>query len=187
MAKVALVARLIVHGLVHAMGFAKAFGLAELRLPWQRTWRPGELSQGELMRLLAEAPWYPVLRPGHGVLREPIDEHSAKATLTDRGVRAMLTFAFNNHGLIQSVQTDARGRSVGEPIVPTPWEGKWWHYEVREGVRVPLQPEVARILPEGRKPYWRGKVTWSRWAPCVTSRPTRLGDARCPGACRTRA
>ena len=59
---------------------AAAFGvvrLAELR-------GAPELAHGELMRYLAEAPWYPTaLLPGQGVRWEPIDDVSARASLTD--------------------------------------------------------------------------------------------------------
>jgi len=40
-----------------------------------------------------------------------------------------------------------------------PWEGRFWNYAVRNGMRVPLEGEVAWIHPEGAKPYWRGRIT----------------------------
>jgi len=30
---------------------------------------------------------------------------------------------------------------------------------VRDGMRVPMQGEVAWLLPEGPAPYWRGRIT----------------------------
>lgn len=32
-------------------------------------------------------------------------------------------------------------------------------YEDRCEMRIPVRAEVAWILPEGRTPYWRGRVT----------------------------
>ncbi len=84
---------------------------------------------------------------------------SAKATLRDGGATVTLLFRFNDAGWINSIHADARGRTVNGAVVPTPWEGRMWHYEVRDGLHIPLEAEVAWLLPEGRKPYWRGRMT----------------------------
>lgn len=119
-----------------------------------------EMAQGELMRYLAEAPWYPTaLLPSQGVRWEAVDESSARATLRDAEVAMTLLFRFDAQGLIAAVSAEARGRAVEGKVVPTPWEGRWWDYEVREGMRVPTAGEVAWLLPGGAKPYWRGRVT----------------------------
>jgi hypothetical protein len=39
------------------------------------------------------------------------------------------------------------------------WSSGWPDYAVRDGMRVPLAGEVAWRLPEGLRPYWRGRVT----------------------------
>jgi hypothetical protein len=118
-----------------------------------------DLAQGELMRYLAETAWYPTaLLPGQGVRWEAVDDGSARATLTDGGTTVTLLFRFGEDGLVRSVHADARGRSVGTASVPTPWEGRWSDYEERDGMRVPTEGEVGWILPEGWKPYWRGRI-----------------------------
>ena len=48
---------------------------------------------------------------------------------------------------------------MGGEVVPTTWRGRFWNYEERGGMRVPLDGEVAWLLPEGEKPYWRGRIT----------------------------
>jgi Family of unknown function (DUF6920) len=117
------------------------------------------LAQSELMRYLAEAPWYPTaLLPSQGVRWEAVDETSACATLADGEVSATLLFRFDETGLIVSVRAAARGRTVRGTVVPTPWEGRWRRYAERDGMRVPLEGEVAWLLPEGAKPYWRGRI-----------------------------
>jgi hypothetical protein len=118
-----------------------------------------EMAQGELMRYLAEAPWYPTaLLPSQGVRWEAVDESSARATQQDGDLAVTLLFRFDKEGLIASVRAEARGRTVQGKVVPTPWEGRWWNYEVRDGVRVPLEGEVSWLLPGGAKPYWRGRL-----------------------------
>ena len=122
---------------------------------------PGGVAQGEFMRYLAEAAWYPTaLLPSQGVRWAAVDEQSARATLADGAVSATLLVRFDPRtGLIDSVRAEARGRTVGKRVVMTPWEGRWSDYAERDGMRVPLGGEVAWLTPEGRRAYWRGTVT----------------------------
>jgi hypothetical protein len=117
------------------------------------------LAEGELMRFLAEAAWYPTaLLPSQGVRWEAVDDRSARGTLTDGEVHATLLFTFNAQGLIDRVRAEARGRTVNGTTIPTPWGGHFWNYEKREHMLVPLDGEVSWLLPEGPKPYWRGHL-----------------------------
>jgi len=119
-----------------------------------------EAAQGELMRFLAEAAWYPTkLLPSQGVRWEAIDDMSARATLTDGATTVSLDFRFDAEGLLSGVRAAARHRTVNGVLVATPWQGRFWGYEVRGGMRIPLEGEVAWELPEGLWPYWRGSVT----------------------------
>ena len=123
-----------------------------------------DVAQGELMRYFAEAAWYPTaLLPGQGVRWEAVDDTSARATLVDGDVSLTLTFAFAADGSMASVRAEARGRTVGREVVMTPWEGRWFDVELRDGMRVPTRGEVAWLTPQGRKPYWRGTVTALRY------------------------
>lgn len=119
-----------------------------------------EVAQGELMRFFAEAAWYPTaLLPSQGVRWEAVDNTSARATMKDGDVAVTLLFRFNDEGLIGSMRAEARGRTVNGAVVATPWEGRMWGYEWRGGMRVPMQGEVAWLLPEGPLPYWRGRIS----------------------------
>lgn len=119
-----------------------------------------EVAQGELIRFLAEAAWYPTaLLPSQGARWEAVDDTSAKVTLRDGQTTSTLLCRFNQAGLIESVRAEARGRAVKGAVVPTPWGGRWWHYDLRDGMRIPLDGEAAWLLPEGPKPYWRGRIT----------------------------
>jgi hypothetical protein len=120
----------------------------------------GELAKGELMRFFAESAWYPTaLLPSQGVVWTAVDSRSAFGTLTDGGTDITLLFTFDEQGLIDTVSTKARGRTVGGEIVSTPWRGRFWNYEERDGMLIPVDGEVAWLLPEGEKPYWRGHIT----------------------------
>ncbi|MFH1369775.1 MAG: DUF6544 family protein [Planctomycetota bacterium] len=119
-----------------------------------------EVARGELMRFFAEAAWYPTaLLPSQGIRWEAVNDTSAKAMLKDGEIILTMLFRFNKDGLIESVRAEARGRTVGGTVIPTPWEGRWSQCELRDGMRIPLEGEVAWILPEGPKPYWRGRIT----------------------------
>lgn len=122
---------------------------------------PGGVAQGEFMRYVAEAAWYPTaLLPSQGARWAAVDEHAAQVTLADGTVSATLLFRFDPRtGLIDSVRAEARGRMVGKGVVMTPWQGRWSDYAVRDGMRVPMSGEVAWLTPAGRRTYWRGQVT----------------------------
>ena len=120
----------------------------------------GDVAEGELMRFFAEAAWYPTaLLPSQGVRWEAVDDRSAYATLSEGDISITMLFTFDEQGLIETVGTEARGRTVGEEVVPTPWQGRFWNYEERGRMQVPLDGEVAWLIPEGPKPYWRGSIT----------------------------
>ncbi len=120
----------------------------------------GEIAEGELMRFLAEAAWYPTaLLPSQGVRWTEAGAQAARAELSDGQVSVKLMFRFNDQDLIESVEAESRGRMVDKEVVPTPWGGQFWNYQQRGGMLVPLRGEVAWLLPGGPKPYWRGRIT----------------------------
>lgn len=119
-----------------------------------------ELAQGELLRFLAEAAWYPTaLLPSQGVRWQALGDRSARATFVDGPHSVMLTFEFHPEGPIDTVRAESRGRSAGGVTVGTPWMGRFWNHQVRAGMRVPMDSEVAWILADGPWPYWRGTNT----------------------------
>ncbi len=92
-----------------------------------------------------------------------VDDFSANATLKDGETEVTLLFRFDENGLIESVRAESRGRAVGGGVIPTPWKVQWNNYELRSGMCVPTEGEVAWVLPEGPKPYFRGRVTSLRY------------------------
>ena len=54
----------------------------------------------------------------------------------------------------------SRARSLKGALVPTPWEARVWDYETHDGMKVPMQGEVAWIPAQGvPKPYWRARMS----------------------------
>lgn len=119
-----------------------------------------DLSRGELMRYLAEATWYPTaLLPSQGVVWQAVDAQSAIATLTDGNITLSMRFGFGANGLIDTGRAESRGRLVGNTMTYFPWQGHFWNYTQKSGMLVPLEAEVAWMLPEGPKPYYRGLMS----------------------------
>lgn len=154
-----------VPGLAVRVHDAYVAGAGHLRAAVEGLWTVTELrntpdlAEGELMRFFAEAAWLPTaLLPSQGVRWEPVDEHSARATLSDGAVSVTLTFGFAADGSMERVRAEARGRTVAGRTVPTPWEGRWSNVQAQGGMRVPMTGEVAWLTPEGRQPYWRGTI-----------------------------
>ena len=119
-----------------------------------------DLSKGEFLRFCVEAAWYPTaLLPSQGVVWQAVDAHSADAVFTDAGITVKIRFGFGSDGLIESVLAAERGRLVGDKITQAPWQGRYSNYAERSGMQVPLDAEIAWLLPEGFKPYYRGLMT----------------------------
>jgi hypothetical protein len=85
------------------------------------------------MRFFAEAAWYPTaLLPSQGIRWEEADIRSARASLVDGPVAVTMLFSFNEDGTIDTVRAEARGRRVGDQIIPTPWQGRFWNYQQQD-------------------------------------------------------
>jgi len=118
-----------------------------------------ELARGEFMRWCAEAVWYPTaLLPGAGVKWTAIDDHSAMATFRDGDLEVDVRFHFKGDGLIDAIRVENRQRVVEGKMVSTHWEGRFWNYSRRNGMLIPLDGDVAWLLPQGRKLYWQGRI-----------------------------
>jgi hypothetical protein len=61
--------------------------------------------------------------------------------------------------LIATVYAGSRDRIINGQLVATPWQGRFWSYDTRHGMRVPSHAEVAWLLPQGSAPSWRGRIT----------------------------
>ncbi len=120
---------------------------------------PG-IAAGALQRYLAEAAWYPTaLLPSQGVVWTAIDDSRARATISVAGTTVSLEFRFGSDGFVHSVFAADRARNVDGRDVPTPWQGRFFDYEERDGMRIPVRGEVEWLLPEGPQMYWKGRVT----------------------------
>lgn len=118
-----------------------------------------KLASGALQRYLAESAWLPTaLLPSNNLQWSAIDDRRALATLADARTTVSLEFSFNEGGEVIGIFTPARFRKVNGKYEPFPWAGRFWNYEERGGMMIPIEGEVEWHLPEGNAPYWRGRI-----------------------------
>jgi len=145
-------------------GHAEMIGRVMGVYPVVREMGTPELASGQLHRYLGETMWFPTaLLPGHGVVWRAFDDHSAVATITDRGTTVSLRFTFTPEGDLSEVFAPDRMRSANGRHEPTPWIVRCSDHQERHGLRIPLWCEAVWQLPEGPLPYWRGRVTDVRY------------------------
>lgn len=118
-----------------------------------------ELNSGALHRYLAEAVWYPTaLLPQSGVTWNPIDDHSATVTITDRGTTVSLEFRFNDVGEVVAIYSPGRfGRFEGT-YKQVPWEGHFRDYQPHGGMHVPSFGEVGWYEGDTLQLVWKGNI-----------------------------
>lgn len=117
-----------------------------------------EMAEGELLRYLGEAAWFPTaLLPSGGVRWEAIDDSTARAVLEDGAVRVSMDVRFGASGEITQVSAQ-RPRTIGRATMRTPWTGRFGDYERIEGMRVPMTGEVGWSMPGGLSLYWRARI-----------------------------
>jgi hypothetical protein len=123
-----------------------------------------EAAQGEFMRFVAEAAWYPTqMLPSQGATWQAVDDTSAKLSMKDGATSATLLVSFGSDQLISTIKADARSRMVAGKMVMVPWQGRFWDYKSQDGMRIPQQAEVEWLMPDGPKPYFRGQTTSLRY------------------------
>lgn len=122
------------------------------------------LDVGAALRLLAEAPLYPtLLLPGEGVTWEPVDDASARATLTlPNGTTCSGVFTFNAQDEAVRFWTDGRPRALPKGgFSMDPWVGEWSEYRPVDGsggVLAPTCGQVAWLLGGQRVTYCKLKL-----------------------------
>jgi hypothetical protein len=123
-----------------------------------------DAAQGEFMRFVAEAAWYPTqMLPSQGATWQAVDDTSAKLTMRDGTSTVTLLVSFGTDQLIRTTKADARSRMMAGKMVTVPWQGRFWDYRLQDGMRIPQQAEAEWLMPDGPKPYFLGQTTSLRY------------------------
>ena len=113
------------------------------------------VDEGELLRYLAEAVWFPTsLLPGGPAVWSPIDNDSATLTLTDHGLTVSCIMHFNEQGEIVRYQA----QRYSDTTHRIPWTGQLSDYREINGVKIPFQATAAWVIDGVEQPYARFTV-----------------------------
>lgn len=103
-----------------------------------------QVAQSALLRFLAEAVLLPpALLPSPWLRWEAMDEHHARAVISDAGITGSGVFTFDDAGRITEFYTEDRLRSVGDDFVATPFYGRMSNYERFGVLQVPARMEAG--------------------------------------------
>ena len=117
-----------------------------------------EMAAGSLLRYLAETYSFPTaLLPREGVRWSPIDDRTARATLTDGETTVSMDVAFGERGEMTTISA-MRHREVNGSFLLTPWIAHLRDWARVGGMMIPRTGEVAWVIDDKSVPYWRGTL-----------------------------
>lgn len=124
--------------------------------------RGDKLNESTLQRYLGEMVWFPSLALSPTVTWQPIDEHTAKATMTYKGVSGSGTFHFTPAG---DVAKFAALRYKGNDAAARryEWEVEALDYRTFEGIRVPARITSTWKLEDHTWTWLKMEVTDIRY------------------------
>jgi hypothetical protein len=117
-----------------------------------------EIDQGTLLRYLAEMQWFPTAALEDYIQWEEIDEHSARATMTYKGVTGSGVLTFNDQGDLVSFHA-MRPREVNGKYVMTGWGGVGAEFNEFNGIRIPSKGDVIWNLETGDFDWFKYEIT----------------------------
>lgn len=118
-----------------------------------------ESDESELMRWLAETPWFPTsLLPNKYLHWKEIDSSSSKAIIEYGKIKVEVIFYFNEQGQIVKLNAD-RYRTVNNSYSKDKWIGYYTDYTKVNGMMIPKEIEAAWNLSSGEFSYAKFKIT----------------------------
>ncbi len=119
---------------------------------------------GALQRYLAEAAWLPTsLLPNENLKWTAIDDRKALPTLSDSGTTVSLEFSFNETGEITGDFAPERFYKVKGEYKSFPRAGRFWNYQEKNRMMIPMECEVKWQMPDRNSPYWKEKIVETRY------------------------
>jgi hypothetical protein len=110
-----------------------------------------QMDQGELLRYLSEMIWFPAAFLAANISFEPVDDSSARVTLTDHGRTVTATMFFDQQGRLTDFVAQ-RYRTPGASD-PDTWSTPVTGYGEFEGLLLPAVGKAIYKLPGGDLEY----------------------------------
>ncbi len=128
-------------------------------IPIARAAHTPALVRGELMRYLAELPWAPDAILHNSALRWRQDGPDTLAVSAGSGETASeVVLSLDSDGRIVGGFARDRPRSATEPILLTPWRGRFSDYRRHNDRWLPFAGEVAWEIDSKEIVYWQGRI-----------------------------
>jgi hypothetical protein len=136
-------------------------------IPIARTPHTIALMRGELMRYLAELAWAPDALLDNRSLRWRENGPDGLTVGAGTGESAVeIALSLDSDGRIATAFAPDRPRWAIDPILLTPWRGRFWDYRLHGGRWIPFAGEVAWEIDGCANVYWQGRLeSWMTNAP----------------------
>jgi hypothetical protein len=113
--------------------------------------------QSTMQRYLMELVWYPSAVLSPYITWEKVDENSAKATMTYKGVSGSATFYFDESGNVEKVSA-FRYRDSGENAERKECIGEAKEFGVIGGIKIPTKVDITWVLDDGLFTWYRTEI-----------------------------
>lgn len=123
-----------------------------------------KIDQAALLRFLGEMIWFPSAALASYVSWEPIDDRSARATISWGGASVSAAFSFDERGRFRELNA-RRWMGAGPQATLERWLVPATEWREMDGVVVPVKGEVIWKLAAGDFSYYRWEVTALRRDP----------------------
>ncbi|MGH1364588.1 MAG: DUF6920 family protein [Calditrichia bacterium] len=121
-----------------------------------------KVDQGTLQRYLAEIAWFPSAALNPYIRWQPIDNRTAKATMSYNGVSGSGTFYFSKDGDLQKFIA-MRYKEVDDESQPIEWVAEVLRTEEKNGVRVPTRMQATWQMESGAWTWLKLNITDIRY------------------------
>ena len=117
-----------------------------------------EIDQGTLVRYLGEIAWFPTAALSDYISWEEIDAHSARATMSYKGVTASAVFTFNEQGDLIDFTAKRYMETNGQYVLED-WSGQTKEYREFNGIRISSKTDVIWKLKSGDFNWYKCEIT----------------------------
>lgn len=113
--------------------------------------------ESSLSRFLLELPLYPTAALKEYVTWEGIDETSARAILSYKGMTSEAIFHFNNEGMLEKIEA-LRYKENDEKARRIPCIGEIKAYETFDGIKIPSKIDITWLINDEKYTWYKLEI-----------------------------